>query len=104
LKLAQDLLPIKVNAGQKEQEIINLITNAYYAMLDGRMLVISGLQKKDKASLKVEENGVSIEKQNLEKIFESLFMTKSKGIGLGLTVTKLLTEANEGTIKVMSKL
>ena len=67
-------------------------------------LVISGLQKKDKVSLMVEDNGVGIEKQNLEKIFEPLFTTKAKGIGLGLTVTKLLTEANEGSIKVASKL
>ena len=104
LKLAQDLLPIKVDAGQIEQVLINLITNAYQAMPDGGKLVISGLQKKDRVSLKVEDNGVGIEKQNLEKIFEPLFTTKAKGIGLGLTVTKLLTEANEGTIKVTSKL
>ena len=103
LKLAQDLLPIRVDAGHIEQVLINLITNAYQAMPDGGRLVISGLQRKDKVILKVEDNGVGIEKQNLEKIFEPLFTTKAKGIGLGLTVTKLLTEANEGTIKVASK-
>lgn len=103
LKLAQDLLPIIVDAGQIEQVLINLITNAYQAMPDGGKLIISGLQKKDKVSLMVEDNGIGIEKQNLEKIFEPLFTTKAKGIGLGLTVTKMLTEANEGTIKVTSK-
>ena len=51
LKLAQDLLPIKVDAGQIEQVLINLITNTYQAMPEGGRLVISGLQKKDKVSL-----------------------------------------------------
>jgi signal transduction histidine kinase len=102
--LAQDLLHVKINAGQIEQVLINLITNAYQAMPDGGRLVISGFQKKDKVILMIEDNGIGIEKQNIEKIFEPLFTTKVKGIGLGLTVTKLFTEANEGTIKVSSKL
>jgi len=61
-------------------------------------------KKKDKVSLKVEENGVSIKKQNLEKIFEPLFTANAKGIELGLMVTKLLTEVYEGTIKVTIEL
>ena len=89
LKLAQDLLPVKVDAGQIEQVLINLITNAYQAIPEGGKLVISGNQKKDRVSLMVEDNGIGIEKQNLEKIFEPLFTTKAKCIGLGLTVTKL---------------
>ncbi len=103
MKLAQDLLPVMVDAGQIEQVLINLITNAYQAMPDGGRLVISGIQKRNRISLMVEDSGIGIEKQNIEKIFEPLFTTKAKGIGLGLTVTKLLTEANEGTIKVESQ-
>jgi len=44
LKLAQDLLLVKVDAGQVEQVLINLITNAYQAMPDGSELAIFGIQ------------------------------------------------------------
>jgi PAS domain S-box-containing protein len=103
-KLAQDLLPIMVDAGQIEQVLINLFTNAYQAMPEGGKLIISGLKKNDRVSLKVKDTGIGIANENLEKIFEPLFTTKAKGIGLGLTVTKLLTEANEGRISVKSKI
>jgi len=54
--------------------------------------------------LKIRDTGIGIAPENLEMIFESLFTTKSKGIGLGLTVTKMLVEANEGHIQVESVL
>ena len=103
LKLAQDLLPIMVDAGQIEQVLVNLITNAYQAMPEGGKLMISDIQNKDRVSLSVENTGIGIAPENLERIFEPLFTTKAKGIGLGLTVTKLLTEANESTISVESE-
>lgn len=101
--LAQDLLPIMVDAGQIEQVLVNLITNAYQAMPEGGKLMISDIQNKDRVSLSVENTGIGIAPENLERIFEPLFTTKAKGIGLGLTVTKLLTEANESTISVESE-
>ena len=47
MNLAQDLLPVMVDAGQIEQVLINLLTNAYQAMPDVGRLVISGIQKRD---------------------------------------------------------
>jgi signal transduction histidine kinase len=47
---------------------------------------------------------VGISEENLGKIFEPLFTTRAKGIGLGLAVTKALVEGHEGTIEVQSEL
>jgi signal transduction histidine kinase len=47
--------------------------------------------------------GVGIPPENMKKIFEPLFTTKIKGIGLGLAVSRKLVEANGGRIEVKSK-
>jgi signal transduction histidine kinase len=49
------------------------------------------------------DTGVGIPKENLAKLFEPLFTTKAKGIGLGMAITKTLVEANGGTIEVHSE-
>jgi len=51
----------------------------------------------------VTDTGEGIAPENRKKIFQPLFTTKGQGIGLGLVVTKRLTEANNGRIAVESE-
>jgi signal transduction histidine kinase len=53
-------------------------------------------------ALSVKDTGCGIAEENMEKLFEPLFTTKAKGIGLGLAVSKNLVEANGGSIEVES--
>jgi len=46
---------------------------------------------------------VVIPPENIKKLFQPLFTTKAKGIGLGLVVCRNLTEANGGRIEVASE-
>ena len=50
----------------------------------------------------VKDTGTGITQENLQKLFEPLFTTKTRGIGLGLAVSQKLTEANGGRIEVES--
>jgi signal transduction histidine kinase len=50
----------------------------------------------------VEDTGVGIPPENLAKIFQPLFTTKAKGIGLGLALARDLADANRGRITVAS--
>jgi len=54
-------------------------------------------------AIAVKDTGTGIAPENMKKLFEPLFTTKAKGIGLGLAVSKKLAEANGGRIEVESE-
>ena len=58
----------------------------------------------DFVEISVSDTGIGITPENMEKLFEPLFTTKSRGIGLGLTVSRSIVAANGGTIEVSSRL
>jgi len=87
------------------QVLGNLVLNAYQTLAstkDGN-LVISAEARDGMIRIAVQDTGAGISPENAEKIFEPLFTTKTKGIGLGLAVSKKLIEANGGRIEVESK-
>jgi signal transduction histidine kinase len=53
--------------------------------------------------IQVIDTGSGITAENLKKLFEPLFTTKARGIGLGLAVSRKLVEANGGRIDVQSE-
>ncbi len=59
--------------------------------------------KKNLLSISVADTGVGIPPKNLRKIFEPLFTTKPRGIGLGLPITQKLADLNNINIHVKSK-
>jgi signal transduction histidine kinase len=54
-------------------------------------------------AISVKDTGVGILPENMSKLFEPLFTTKAKGIGLGLAVSQKLVKANGGRIEVVSE-
>jgi PAS domain S-box-containing protein len=92
-----------VDGEQIIQVIDNLIANAYEAMPEGGQLSMSSkLHLENRIQIAVRDTGMGIPPENMEKIFEPLFTTKQRGIGLGLAISKSLVEANEGRIEVDS--
>ncbi len=101
--LAGNLPPAIVDEGQIEQVLSNLITNAIQAMLSGGRLSLSTDQAGSFIEVRVADEGVGIPEENLDKVFEPLFTTKAKGVGLGLSLAKRLVERQGGTIQVESQ-
>ena len=101
-QLTNELSQVYIDKQQIEQVIANLIINAYQAMPAGGELTITGSNVRGNVRIEFADTGVGISPENIDKIFEPLFTTKLKGIGLGLTVSKILTEINGGKIKVKS--
>ena len=81
----------------------NIISNAVQAMNGKGELKIDTDRQDSYASVTFTDTGCGIPEENMEKIFEPLFTTKPKGIGLGLAITRRLVEQNQGKIAVTSQ-
>ena len=84
--------------------VTNLVMNAIQAMPDGGVLTVKASKEDEMMLLSVQDTGVGIPKENLDKIFQPFFTTKAKGQGLGLAVCKRMVEAHGGAIEVESEL
>lgn len=103
-----DCPPILGWPGELKQLISNLISNAADAVsMDGTIKVqVVPLERQPAGvvQLRVEDNGVGIAPEYLERIFEPFFTTKKEvGTGLGLWVAKEIVERHGGSIQVKSR-
>ena len=103
-QLDEGLPSLMGDPGQLEQIIGNLLLNAIQAMPDGgKMIIKSELESPEWVEVSITDTGVGIPEENREKIFEPLFTTKAKGIGLGLAIVQVLVHGHNGIITVESE-
>ena len=100
-----DLPPVRVDRIQIGQVVLNLLSNALQAMEGkGGTLTLRGRHNGNgSVKLDVIDTGVGMTREQLDKMFEPLFTTKARGIGLGLAVSRSLAEANGGVISASSE-
>ncbi|PKN94008.1 MAG: hypothetical protein CVU44_06290 [Chloroflexi bacterium HGW-Chloroflexi-6] len=103
LKIPENLPAIYVDPYQVTQVLGNLVLNACQAMNNGGKITLAAKKKGNMVAISISDTGTGITPENVENLFEPLFTTKPKGIGLGLTVSQKLTEANGGRIEVKSE-
>ncbi|MBN2574416.1 MAG: PAS domain-containing sensor histidine kinase [Deltaproteobacteria bacterium] len=105
LALAPDLPPVVADGGQLLQVLTNLVVNALQAMPNGGNLTIATAADARHALLVVEDTGVGIAKDVMDKLFLPFFTTKDVGggTGLGLPVVHGIVTAHGGSIQVRSK-
>jgi PAS domain S-box-containing protein len=104
-EIPETLPLLMVDAQQIHQVLRNLISNGVEAMPEGGTLEIRAVVDGtlEKITLGIHDNGVGMTPEQLGKLFQPLFTTKARGIGLGLIVVKNLIEANGGSVKVESE-
>lgn len=85
-----------------KQVLINLITNAIQAMVntppDRRIVTLTLDQKDDQAVVTVADAGPGWDPAEAGKVFGSFFTTKRTGMGLGLSIAKMVVERHDGSI------
>ncbi len=78
----------------------NLLVNAIQAMENSGIITIQFAQTNGEVMFSVQDSGPGIQNSAIEKIFEPLFTTKSRGTGLGLPAVKMIIQQHQGTITV----
>lgn len=91
---------ITCDIDKMEIVFVNLITNAIEAMNKSGTISINVSENKDTITIEIEDSGPGINQENIEKIFEPLFTTKTTGTGLGLASCKNIIDRHQGTISV----
>jgi two-component system sensor histidine kinase AtoS len=102
LQLDESIPPALVDPQQVGQIVLNFLLNAVQAMPEGGRVTVSTGEDRQGVFAAVEDTGGGIPPENLAKIFQPLFTTKAKGIGLGLALARDLAVANGGQITVDS--
>jgi signal transduction histidine kinase len=104
-EIPDTLHSLKVDPLQISQVFQHLITNSIQAMPAGGTLIIKAQEDLESGILKTSfiDTGEGISPDNMKKLFQPLFTTKARGVGLGLTICRNFTETNGGRIEVESR-
>jgi signal transduction histidine kinase len=103
LELAHDLPAVTGDRIQLQQVILNLVRNASDAMaaVDDRprqLLIRTEDQDGDGVRLSVRDAGVGVDPQNMPKLLDAFYTTKSDGMGIGLSVSRSIIERHHGRL------
>ena len=106
-RLAVSLPNVLADSSLIQQSLLNLINNAMQAMPEGRenpTIGISTYIESDMVRICVSDNGCGMGEDQMSKIFEPYYTTKSSGTGLGLTVLFKIMKQHGGDVSVRSEL
>lgn len=118
LRIPEEPVVLEVDHGQIQQVVTNLIMNAFQAMPEGGKVEIAverecarppadqGDSEELCACIRVSDQGAGISAENLSRIFEPFFSTKSvgEGTGLGLSIAHGIIKEHGGWLGVQSEL
>ncbi len=104
LELSPDVRPVRGDSVQLQQVILNLMLNAFSAMIgtgvDGarRMIVRTNSIDESNVLIEVQDSGTGIATEKLETIFEPFITSKPEGLGMGLSICRSIIERHGGKI------
>ncbi|MDD5060188.1 MAG: PAS domain S-box protein [Candidatus Omnitrophica bacterium] len=96
-------LLVEADAVQMKEVFTNLLINSFDATGPGGHIEIKAETAGGIVKIAVKDNGMGIEKADLENIFQPFFSTKAKGTGLGLTVAQQVVKLHDGSIYIESQ-
>lgn len=104
-RLAKEMEDTLLDEKQMQQVLINLLLNAMQAIGEKGVISIRSDVDNRKKCVRVEiaDTGCGIPEDQVSKVFEPFFSTKSNGTGLGLSVSYGIVQKHKGSIRVLSR-
>jgi signal transduction histidine kinase len=102
-EIAAGLPTVRVDRGQIRQVLFNLVKNASEAMPGGGVLRISVAATDRFVRLSVRDTGVGITPEQMSRIFEPYYTTKTRGSGLGMMIVQRIVRDHGGEIEIHSE-
>jgi signal transduction histidine kinase/putative methionine-R-sulfoxide reductase with GAF domain len=98
------LPPMTIDQEQMKQVILNLLMNAIQAMPKGGRLKLNGQVSEDDewVQLSIQDSGIGIPPEDINKLFDPFFSAREGGIGLGLSIAHRIIDQHHGRIEVES--
>lgn len=104
LQLAPDLPPARANRVQVQKVLVNLLRNGVEAMRSAGVpaaaitIAVRTMAESNMVQVTVQDSGPGLDNETAKRIFEPFFTTKSRGIGMGLAISRALIETNGGQL------
>jgi two-component system, sporulation sensor kinase E len=103
LELDSSLPPLEIDRDQMKQAFYNIIRNAFQAMKTGGILRIRSRADETHELISFSDTGGGISPENISRVFEPYFTTKSTGSGLGLLIVRRIVRAHGGEVILESE-
>jgi two-component system sensor kinase FixL len=103
IDLTSGLPPTFGDRIQLQQVILNLMMNGIEAMAGvdyrpRRLLIRSQMRDDDQVCISVQDSGIGVSTEVMARLFEPFFTTRSRGIGMGLPISRSIIEAHGGRL------
>jgi two-component system NtrC family sensor kinase len=104
-RFEKQLPHVLIDVDQMQQVFFNLLVNADQAMPAGGVIEITTRLSEDQHHIKIEvaDQGPGLPGDNLNRIFEPFYTTKSKGTGMGLSIVLHITHAHQGEVFAVNR-
>jgi signal transduction histidine kinase len=103
LELAPDLPRVRGDRVQLQQVVLNLVLNGFEAIREhgaGERTLVIRTAREDAAAIRVEvqDSGVGVDEEDVDRMFHALYTTKVEGLGMGLTISRTIVDAHGGRL------
>jgi len=102
-ELAAALPPVQGDRVQVQQVLLNLVMNGIEAMKEvtdrpRELLIRSRPEASSHVLVAVQDSGIGLDEQRLERVFEAFYTTRAERLGMGLAISRSMVETHSGRL------
>jgi signal transduction histidine kinase len=102
-QVAPDLPQVRLDSSQLAVALANIVENALESMPKGGTLSLTVLREDSSLVIAIKDTGCGIPKDQLAAVYDPFVTSKSKGVGLGLTLVHQVVSNHHGDVKIVSE-